>query len=1260
MADKPSGSDKTLDGSGTQCDDPGATFVGDAPPEPESQGNDSPSQAIATGMFTSAGDVPPARAPEQGGAPSDTIATGVFTVAEPPSSRPAGPQQPARVDAVPPAAARPGDGHAGAMSSRGQASPDQSVEALAPEGATGVWGDTMEPAGTQTEGPPVSRGFAATVGGLPADFPAEGAATQAIGATGMYTPSEARGPATEAFGATGVYMPQQAGGPATEAFGATGVYTPGQGKGLATEAAGATGDFGSTLPAGTEFDQRQAVRARVPADAAMCGRYVLKRFHARGGMGEIWMAEDPFIGRSVALKRMLGRRPDQIQRFEVEAQVTGQLEHPGIVPVHELGFNQEGQPFYVMKFVQGRTLQKVIEEFHAAKKKGTRKEDQEVEQMRMLQIFISLCQTVAYAHSRGVLHRDLKPENVMLGPYGETILLDWGIAKVKGQPDGVPVTEGGESTYVRLTDTDPDSGTMAGAVMGTPSYMAPEVAAGKTDLVDEQSDIYLLGGTLYEILTNCQPRKGKTALEMVKLAQREPPVPPSKIVPDLPKALDAICRKAMAHQKEDRYKTTKALIDDLQRFVAGEPVSAYTETFAERAWRWAKRHRKVLMRSAAAIAFVTVSAVAVKAFRDSELARMAAQREVALAKERDQARLDLKEFQRLADEARYLAANTDPITEAAVYFDPKEGERTGQAALAIAAKWGPTCDQLPLTEEREPLRRNLADLRLVLANLKSDAAGPNASIERLELPMPSGRIRALTRDAATMVALVQQNLDNANQAENHQKAGGSQNRLTSLDHFFRGEAFRKASHYRGDDPGKLKDSKPDTTQMNKAIDEYRSALRLDPQHYWSQFQLGRCLIALNRSDEAIEALGACVALRPDAAWAYSARGIALLQQKKFDQAEKDLDRAVALSTDSRTALLNRGALHLATKNYDKALADLNAVLQPPKEKQLVEAALYRAQVYLNRPNADVDAAVADLDRVISEIPAQREAYRYRAEIHFSRGQRDQGMKDVDNYASLALRAPSDEWEMHGRRGRLLRWWHAELPLQQRSRPRGMRLANLAREEMLEAVKKGGAAPGLFEDLGAIDEHLGKPAEAMQAYDVGLSRSPNDVKLRLLRGWVLDGRGDHAKALADFAVAAKVEPTNAEAHTGLGYESALMKQSVEAQREADSALLHANDKYMVFHNVACIYAVLSQAGDRNAQADQALAVALLQRAVKVWKSGELGPNEIELIKGDPTFAPLRGRNDFQELIKDGSVSLEPPRLDGIRLRRVRLSESPDAA
>src|SRR5262249_24773421 len=151
-------------------------------------------------------------------------------------------------------------------------------------------------------------------------------------------------------------------------------------------------------------------------------------------MGEIWLAEDSDIGRQVALKKMLkGANPEHIERFLVEARITGQLEHPGIVPVHEVGTNDQGQPYYVMKFVHGRTLKKVIKEYHAPEQPSD--VPREVQRLRLLEIFLDICQTVAYAHSRGVLHRDLKPENVMLGAYGETLVLDWGVAKVLGQPE---------------------------------------------------------------------------------------------------------------------------------------------------------------------------------------------------------------------------------------------------------------------------------------------------------------------------------------------------------------------------------------------------------------------------------------------------------------------------------------------------------------------------------------------------------------------------------------------------------------------------------------------------------------------------------------------------------------------------------------------------------------------------------------------------------------------------------------------------------
>jgi len=420
-------------------------------------------------------------------------------------------------------------------------------------------------------------------------------APSTVAATGVSGPSGAYPPFPGTARAFGAGTPRGPGPELTEAAAPAGAFdrtevATGIGDGDGDGAAGVAPrpDLGETefATVAVQGHAPGSVETPRPPAQALCGRYVLKTFYARGGMGEVWLAEDPVIGRPVSLKRILGDRHDQRRRFRVEAQITGRLEHPGVVPVHELSVGAGGEPFYVMKFVQGRTLKRVVEEFHA---KGLTGGARELEQVRLLQMFHSLCQTVAYAHSRGVLHRDLKPENVMLGPYGETILLDWGIAKVMGQADDGGGGPPGAPAW--LGDSLPDTGTHFGAVLGTPSYMSPEVAAGRNDEVDERSDIYLLGATLYEILSGSKPRSAKTVVELLQKAQTEPPRPVRVVNPLVPRALDAVCLKAMAHRKEDRYQTATELAEDVQRFLAGEPVSAHREDALTRAWRWAARRR---------------------------------------------------------------------------------------------------------------------------------------------------------------------------------------------------------------------------------------------------------------------------------------------------------------------------------------------------------------------------------------------------------------------------------------------------------------------------------------------------------------------------------------------------------------------------------------------------------------------------------------------------------------------------------------------
>jgi WD40 repeat protein/serine/threonine protein kinase len=335
-------------------------------------------------------------------------------------------------------------------------------------------------------------------------------------------------------------------------------------------------------------------------------RYVIDRLHATGGIGVIWVARDESIGRDVALKELRAECAGDrraVSRFLTEARVTGQLEHPGIVPVYELGHRStDGQPFYTMRFVKGRTLTDAIRAYHE-KRAGGRAGP--IDRNELLTDFIAACKTLAYAHSRGVIHRDLKGQNIVLGDFGEVIVLDWGLAKVLQSIKGM----GAES--VVLDEEDIPLRTMMGQALGTPAFMSPEQAAGRLDLIDHRTDVYSLGAILYEILTGRPPFVGKDIGELLRKVRTEAPARPSLYVPDLSPALDAVCLRALAKTPDARYGSAADLARDVQRCLADEPVEVYRESLRERAARWA-RHHQALVRSAAA-ALAVVSAVALTA-----------------------------------------------------------------------------------------------------------------------------------------------------------------------------------------------------------------------------------------------------------------------------------------------------------------------------------------------------------------------------------------------------------------------------------------------------------------------------------------------------------------------------------------------------------------------------------------------------------------------------------------------------------------------
>jgi serine/threonine protein kinase len=329
------------------------------------------------------------------------------------------------------------------------------------------------------------------------------------------------------------------------------------------------------------------------------GRYEEKREHARGGMGRVLVVRDRTLCRDVVLKELMpggtgdpeatvsaGSQPSPARaaRFLQEAALTGQLEHPSIVPVYELGRRADGTLYYTMKYVRGRTLAAALAEAHTL-----------ADRIQLLPNFVNLCQAVAYAHSRGVVHRDLKPQNVMLGEFGETVVIDWGLAKVRGAAD--PQAHAARHALEALQALpDSRSGETAdGAILGTPVYMAPEQARGEVDQVDERSDVYALGTMLYEIAAGHPPFRAENNAVLLHLVANEIPRPLVAVQPDAPEELSAICERAMRKDPAERYQSARELADDVGRFLTGALVQAHTYTFADYLRRYVQRHRAAVV-----------------------------------------------------------------------------------------------------------------------------------------------------------------------------------------------------------------------------------------------------------------------------------------------------------------------------------------------------------------------------------------------------------------------------------------------------------------------------------------------------------------------------------------------------------------------------------------------------------------------------------------------------------------------------------------
>ena len=325
----------------------------------------------------------------------------------------------------------------------------------------------------------------------------------------------------------------------------------------------------------------------------------------QGGMGAVISAEDLVLERTVALKVLLSEKADSGHarfRFEREARILARLEHPNIVPIHEAGTTEDGRPYYTMKRIKGRDLQSILN--------SLRSQDPEVidrfDLNELLNVFRKICDGVAFAHHVGMIHRDLKPANIMIGEYGEVLVMDWGLARILDEDLKEQLREAENAPIppnAPLSESRPED-TLHGQVMGTPHYMAPEQATGNTDDVGIASDIYALGGILHAMLTLRPPHGGDSCeeiLERIQSGERERISPeemvkaPHCLGPEIPYALVAVTEKAMDTEPDRRYSSVDLLAQDIAAFRSGFATSAEKATPIRRALLFSRRHRKTTL-----------------------------------------------------------------------------------------------------------------------------------------------------------------------------------------------------------------------------------------------------------------------------------------------------------------------------------------------------------------------------------------------------------------------------------------------------------------------------------------------------------------------------------------------------------------------------------------------------------------------------------------------------------------------------------------